>query len=443
MTVDYDLVVIGASAAGIAAAKTAVQYHARVALVQQGEIYSALPVCVSLLQQRAQQARGSTPNFSKIAQFLEILTLQQQASNSLDSLAALGIDVIPASGAFYRKPRVGFAIADRTLTSRAYLLACSLGSTPQTSASEWSLNDFPQRLAELEQKQHILIRGTSPESVAIAQALAQLGKQVALVEPEKSLLADVLNGLPELAHRLQMQLEAAGVQVRFSDQISDQNSVDADVILQGSLDQRLDAKKLNLAGLNLGVARVRWNRERIFVDRYGRASRKVYVTVPDCPARAIAATHHALKLPWGRKTTPPENLTILTNPELVTIGLTPAQAKRRYGKIYVLGQSLNQSAKAQILEQNAGHCHLIVRSHGRLVGAQILAPQASETAAVLALAIQQQQSVNAIADLDLPHPTLAEWLQQAAIDYRCQARQSDLWRYGLEEFFAWRRYWAR
>ncbi|NJN48924.1 MAG: hypothetical protein HC805_02885, partial [Alkalinema sp. RL_2_19] len=34
MTVEYDLVVIGASAAGIAAAKTAAAYHARVALMR-------------------------------------------------------------------------------------------------------------------------------------------------------------------------------------------------------------------------------------------------------------------------------------------------------------------------------------------------------------------------------------------------------------------------
>ena len=125
MTVDYDLVVIGASSAGIAAAKTAARYHARVALIQQGETYNALPACLRLLQQAS--AATQPPNFAQLADRLDRLTLQQQAIDSLDGLASLGIDAIADSGAFYRKPRLGFGVGDRRLTARAYLVAMDLG----------------------------------------------------------------------------------------------------------------------------------------------------------------------------------------------------------------------------------------------------------------------------------------------------------------------------
>ncbi len=465
MTVEYDLVVIGASSAGIAAAKAAARYHARVALIQQGETYNSLPACISLLQQRAKQYCAETdpaPDFHEIAQFLQLLTLQQQQIDRFDRLASLGIDVIAKSGAFYRKPRLGFAVADRTLSARAYLIAMSLDVL---DSNEWAIAKFPNRLAQLSEINHLLILGASPESVAIAQALVKLGKRVTLVEEGSTILADQPAVDPALAYHLQIQLEADGVklltqcQVRQLAQTSGQASlqiegqtITADVVLHGNPDRQLNTTKLAADALNLGVAKVRWDQQQVMVDRCSRASRKVYVCQPPLShhnpqaweKQAIAATHHALKLPWGPKPQSPAMITVLTNPELVAIGLTEAQAKQQYGKrFYVLQRPLNHLLKAQVLGQNVGLCKLIVRSNGTIVGAHLLGSQATEWSTVLALAIQQKMTITAIADVALPCPTMAEILRQTAVDYRFQVRRSDLWRYGLEEFFAWRRYWAK
>lgn len=465
MTVEYDLVVIGASAAGIAAAKTAARYHARVALIQQGETDNPLPACLSLLQQRAQTYRAETdaaPDFHQIAQLLQLLTLQQQAIDSFDRLASLGIDVIPNSGAFYRKPRLGFAVADRGLSARAYLVAMSLTEPTQRA---WSIAEFPDRLAQLPQINHLLILGASPESVALAQALVRLGKHVTLVEPGITLLADQPTIDPTLAYYLQTQLEADGVRILTQchatplAQTSGQaalaiagQTITADALLHGKPDRRLNTAKLDPDALNLGVAKVRWNQQQVLVDRCSRAARQVYVCQPSLPQhnrlawekQAIAATHHALKLPWGPKPDSPAMITVLTNPELVAIGLTEAQAQQQYGQhFYVLQQPLNHLLKAQVLGQPTGLCKLIVRSNGTLVGAHLLGPQAVEWSTVLAFAIQQKLKITMLADMLLPSPTLAEILQQTASNYRFQVRRSELWRYSLEEFFAWRRYWAQ
>jgi pyruvate/2-oxoglutarate dehydrogenase complex dihydrolipoamide dehydrogenase (E3) component len=108
-----------------------------------------------------------------------------------------------------------------------------------------------------------------------------------------------------------------------------------------------------------------------------------------------------------------------------------------------LQQPLNHLLKAQVLGQPTGLCKLIVRSNGTLVGAHLLGPQAVEWSTVLAFAIQQKLKITMLADMLLPSPTLAEILQQTASNYRFQVRRSELWRYSLEEFFAWRRYWAQ
>ncbi len=438
MTVEYDLVVIGASSAGIAAAKIAVRYQARVALVQQGEVYNAFPACLKLLQQVS--AARQIPDWPQLAQRLELLTLQQAAIDSFDSLAALGIDVIADSGAFYRKPRLGFGVGDRRLTARAYLVTMNLA---KADPADWSLATLPQKLGELADMKQLHIHGASPESVAIAQALARLGIAVTLVD------FGVLSGLDDaMVDRLKAQLEADGV--RWVTTLP--SSTDTAVQFSGQTNADLALAQLGPDGLNLGAAKVRWNRDRIAVDRHDRATRQVYICSSRSPAhspkhwenQAIVATHHALQLPWGRKPAPLPLTTVLTNPEAVSIGLTEAQAQQQYGKrLVVLAQPLNQCLKAQAIGQTAGFVKLIVRSNGMIVGAHIWADQATEWAPILALAIQQKIPIAAIGQLVFPSPTLAEVLGQMAIEYAGLSRRSDLWRYGLEEFFAWRRYWAK
>jgi pyruvate/2-oxoglutarate dehydrogenase complex dihydrolipoamide dehydrogenase (E3) component len=439
MTVEYDLVVIGASAAGIAAAKTAARYHARVALIQQGEVYNALPACLSLLQQ-ATRSPGPVA-WPAMAQRMQLLALQQAAIDSFDSLAALGIDVIADAGAFYRKPRLGFAVGDRTLTARAYLITLSLGTVDR---ADWSLENLPDRLAQLADVKQLLLLGASPESVAITQALARSGIDVTLAAPGGLFHESAIDGA--IIDALQSAIEADGVRL-----LTDApTTTEADVQLLG-IDRPLATTKLGPEGLNLGAAKVRWNQAKILVDRQGRASRQVYICSSQSPTQspqawatqAIARTHHALQLPWGQKFPSLPMTTVLTNPAAVSIGLTEPQARRQYGpRIVVLEQPLNQLLQAQAIGQTVGFVKLLVRSNGTIVGAHIWADQATEWAPIVALAMQQQISITAIGQLVFPSPSLAEILGQMAIAFQHQSRRSNLWRYGLEEFFAWRRYWT-
>lgn len=310
MAVEYDLVVIGASSAGIAAAKTAARYHARVALIQQGETNDPLPACLSLLQQQAARYCPKTdtaPDFREIAQFLQLLLLQQQAIDRFDGLAALGIDVISDSGAFHRKPRLGFAVADRTLSARAYLMTMCLDTL---DSHEWSIAQFPDRLAQLSEINHLLILGASPESVAIAQALVKLGRRITLVEEGATILADQPTIDPALAYHLQTQLEADGVRIFTQCHVTQQSQsagsvtiqvagqrITADAVLQGKPDRRLNTGKLAPDALNLHAAKVRWDQQQVMVDRCSRAARKVYICQMPWPHQSSQIWENKRSLP--------------------------------------------------------------------------------------------------------------------------------------------------
>jgi pyruvate/2-oxoglutarate dehydrogenase complex dihydrolipoamide dehydrogenase (E3) component len=222
MPVDYNLVVIGSSTAGILAAKTAVQQRARVALVTQDEPWNALPSCLAYL-------KSLTPpvDWSHVARYFELICAQQQAQDSTDRLASLGIDVIVGTGSFRRRSgRLAFYVADRILTAHRYQRATSLDQPNAAEDDDWTIANFPSQLAKLADVQHLLILGSSRSAVGIAQALVRLGIAVTLVTETGSILPDSI--APILANSIKAQLEADGVKIYTQTPI-----VKADAVLLG------------------------------------------------------------------------------------------------------------------------------------------------------------------------------------------------------------------
>jgi pyruvate/2-oxoglutarate dehydrogenase complex dihydrolipoamide dehydrogenase (E3) component len=461
MAVDYNLVVIGSSIAGIEAAKTAVSQYARVALIAQDEPWDTMPIALTFLRElancssslqacglvyRSPQSAHPIVDWPKAAQYLQLLTAQQQAQYSFDRLASLGIDVIAGSGAFQRKPRFGFEVDDRLLTSNAYLLACSNRIRVDSSivvpfdisnVMLWELESLPQQLAKLQQVKAVTILGDSPQAVAIAQFLAKLGMTVTLSGFAQDQQFD-----ETLMRLLQAQLEIDGV--KFSDQIQE---VSADLILIAAGETRLDVKKVEQ--LNLTAARVRWNKERIYTDRYHRANRKVYCcgTSMELGQRAVG---HALKLSRvsrsqsNKSLSPVQSTCIPSNPPLVAIGFTETQAQNQYGaKVQVLTKPIDTCLKAQLTGKTTGLCKLVIHPKGRILGGHILAEQADEWASVIELAIQQGMTIEQLVDLMLPSPSFVELLVQMAREYKQQKMRSRLEQYALEEFLSWQRYWGK
>lgn len=451
MTVEYDLVVIGATPAGIAAAKTAARYHARVALVEQPSVSQPWNSLLPILQQAASPSQSA--NFAQIIDRLTVFRQQQagmvsdrpEATADLDALAMLGIDMIHGSGALVRKPRLGLAIGDdlrltgdhRILTARAYLVTLAIGSA---HPNDWRWETMPEQLMALDQAAHVGLVDTAPGSLAIAQALVRLGKRISIATPNWPILGSpMLEGI--VRDRLQAQLEADGVE--FVPQLPS----DVELTLPPLADRTWSQTPLGSEGLNLGAAKVRFQRSQVVIDRWQRASRQVYICadaacLPNHQTwenRAIAATHHALNLPWEQQHQPLSMVQIPTQPTAIVLGLTLTQAKQRYGTGII---RLQRSWNDPLQSERSGVCELLVKPNGTIVGAQILGSEATEWVPLLSLAMREKISLSAIGQIAFPTASQATVLSDLAAEFRHQRRRSALWRYGLEEFFAWRRYWG-
>lgn len=481
MAVDYDLVVIGATPAGIYAAVTAAQLKVRVALVTQ----QVMPL-TSVVGHRPVLELARTVRQVKRAQQLGVVhdvalptqsDLSQQVANwsiattralsdrySLASTAAQGVEIVDGSGAFYRKPILGFEVAGRSLRSRRYLLALpSQPTIPQiqglSEVGYLIVDQLLQKLPLLPSQARLILIGANSTAAELAQALNILGFQIVLIVPGDRLLPQLD---PEAVQLVQAQLEAEGVQIMTHaaiNQVQQLNhkkrvgvgaitlEVDEIVLAMGQTSQT--------AGLNLEAADVHLQNGAIALDlRLRTTNPKVYACTnlsflagdsDPCLERRYAelAVQNALFAPFASKLHQallPSGI-VATEPTCAWVGMTEASARKRYGKnVVVLRQWFKAITQAQLRGETTGLCKLVLRQNGEIVGAAVVGAEAQEWIGALALAMQQTIPLQKLAQLPLPTPSFAEILHQAAQAWKQQRlTENEPLQDLLTAWFNWRR----
>ncbi|MGA7937611.1 MAG: NAD(P)/FAD-dependent oxidoreductase [Kovacikia sp.] len=502
MSVDYDLVVIGYSPAGVYAAIKAARLKARVALVDQQILAENLPESVGdrvlaevrgMLEKIRRAERlgilNASPQTTDFPQMIESVIRWATATTStietLQSpavLSALGVEVIAGCGEFHRKPGLGFVVDGRSLRSRAYLIAALpfrpvlpdvYDSRELRGIGSISANNVLPQVSALPPEGSLVIMGADPKGVEIAQTFVRLGFQVTLIVRDCRILP---REDPETAHLIQAQLEAEGVEVLTHTTVTQVKQIQGKKWVQTSewqpdsdntrqppkllRNRAIEADEIvlatgyipDLAPLNLEAAGVLLNQhqELTLNQKLQTSNPRIYVCVdlkhPDCAShletcRANVAVNNALFFPISQFSDRAIPRIVCSDPEVGRIGLGEPEAIARYGKdVWILRQYFKTLPKAQIQGETTGFCKLIVRRNGEILGAHLVGPQTSELIGPIALAMQQRLKVQALANLRLPSPTISEIINQTAAEWqRLKLARNTRLQDFLEGFFDWRR----
>lgn len=106
-----------------------------------------------------------------------------------------------------------------------------------------------------------------------------------------------------------------------------------------------------------------------------------------------------------------------THPEIATVGLTEKEASDRNINLKTSLFSLKLNGRAHSIGSTDGALKLIANTDTQtLIGAHILAPNASEIISTLTLAITSQTPLSELKALITPHPTLSESISEALHD---------------------------
>lgn len=112
---------------------------------------------------------------------------------------------------------------------------------------------------------------------------------------------------------------------------------------------------------------------------------------------------------------------VFTDPEIATVGMTENEAAEA-GFDPVIGEMhLRGSGRALTMDETSGFVRIIAAETGRVLGAQVVAPEASELIAELGLVLESEMSLNDVVETIHAHPTLSETVREAAANAAGQA----------------------
>lgn len=444
MSLEYDLVIIGASPEGIYAAHQAIQYDKRIALVDQGLSNTASFESQSVLSQITQfihhyrdlqalnyfdQPLPSQRFLQATQQLPQYPYYRELTAEKLANLAALGVDVLLSAGSFSNSPHLGFVVDNRHLRSRSYLLATGsriqepnipglkeIGYLTPETFYQAQLNQAPQIWT---------IIGATPTSLPIAQYLASLNQQVILLTQNSHILPQED---PDLAHLLQAHLEAMGIQIipkayiQSVKQIKRKSAialpnqiVETDRILLAT------GYQIQIDKLNLEDIQVNYNDRKIITNHYLQTSNPNiyacgnllggYQFSEIAEHEAKIAVNNAL---FSRKikinyASIPYQFSIY--PNLGSVGLNERQAQQQTESIRVIKICLNNSDDISMVNNTKTICKFIIDLQAKILGVHFLGNNnVTELMSFLNLAIQHNLKLDDLIKLPPSSPMISELL---------------------------------
>jgi len=106
---------------------------------------------------------------------------------------------------------------------------------------------------------------------------------------------------------------------------------------------------------------------------------------------------------------------LFTNPEVASVGLNAKEAKGEGYEVLVGSAPLSMNPLGMILAEEEGIIELVADAkYGEILGVHIIGSRASEMVGHALLAIYLEATVNDLAYIPFPHPTLSESLAEAA-----------------------------
>ncbi|NJL01255.1 MAG: NAD(P)/FAD-dependent oxidoreductase [Spirulinaceae cyanobacterium SM2_1_0] len=429
MTSQYDLAIVGATAAGRAAALGAAARGVRVALLEQGVGLAQAKLYTTALCAHAQQQPGSgigglQAAIAKANWAIAALSEQQSAW----VLGDRGVDYIAEFGQFSSGPTLDLATATRQLHATRYLLTPGWRSRlPQLAGLNEAGYLTPEQIWADPQclltARRLAILGATALAVELAQSLQRLGWSVTLLAPQQ--LLPTLDRT--VAYWLQAQLEADGVEVLTHSAVTQVRTLDGQKWLQAG-DQAIAVDEIMLAcglqpelsdwqlGERLAItangqlqvnARLQTAHPHIFACRRSDAAIAV--------AEAAIAVANALGQPRQTMSYHALPIAIATDPPLAAVGWTETWARQQLAaEALITTVQAAQASRAQLLDATTGGCKLIARRDGEILGAHAFGLAAAEWIGAIAFAIQQGLPVADLAAMPVTQPSASELIPLVA-----------------------------
>lgn len=297
------------------------------------------------------------------------------------------------------------------------------GNDILSSAQLLSLRTLPSKL---------VIVGGGYIGVELGTAFAKMGSEVTIVEAtsqilplyDQELVKPVIKRFQELDVRILTSARAESfdassrtLNIKTEDGAVEALSADKVLVTVG---RRPNSDSAGLGELDLDMAG-----HFIRIDERCRTSMRGIYAIGDVTGEPMLA-HRAMaqgemvaeivsgaKRSWDKRCIP---AVCFTDPEIVTVGLSPDEARAQAGELKIGHFPFSANGRAMSMADEGGFVRVVARADNHLVlGIQAVGAGVSELSAGFALAIEMGARLEDIAGTIHAHPTRSEAFQEAAL----------------------------
>lgn len=387
---DFDIVVIGGTVEGLAAARTAHALGAKVAIVEAGAIGAQelqsgrIPIGALIKAARVFNQCRESMEFGIRSDNVRVTwsALKLRIADVQDDIRALWREQLKEQGIEHFKGTARFEDAhtivieskagEKTVTASKFIQAAGdVAEEPQINGlAETGSLTIAQLFALPEMPRSLTILGSSAVAVELAFALARLGCKVTVLSCGDALLPGEDHEISVFAEKL---LQQEGVVLH--------------------------------TGANIQGATVEGEKKQITFEINGEVQQ--------------AESRHILTL-----TSPPptareqlESRIVLTEPGIAAFGLSEAQAREKWNDVQIFQQRVSELERSIIEGETRGFIKLVTGDKGRILGAHIAGQNAGELLMPFLVAMQtEKQTLQMVSQIALP-ATLSEAVQYVLTKY--------------------------
>ena len=450
-TIKHDIAIIGGGSAGYAAARSAHEAGADVAVIDHGP-WGGLCILRGCMPSKAiLRSAEIAAHLNRATEFgLAAVEVQANLAAILERKTKLISDfaeyrreqlhdgrfTLYEERARFLSPQT-LQIGDKVLEAEHFIIAT--GSTVQHIAIPgldqvgYITSDDAFELRE--QPESMIVLGGGAVAVELAQFFQRIGTQVKLIQRSPHILS---SGDEDLARPVEARFREEGMEVytgtklhKFTQQdqgrIAHFSQDGAEKTLSGELILQTLGRRPNIDGLGLDNAGVEIDHGRIAVDSAMRTSQPhiyavgdvngeqeiVHIAIEQGEIAAHNATHP--DRPEHRFDKRLNAQAIFTEPQVASVGLYEKDCQRKNIPYLVASYPFDDHGKSMTMGETHGHVKILCDPRsGEIIGAHIVGPEASELIHELIAVMYFRGSVGDLARIPHYHPTLAEILTYPA-----------------------------
>jgi dihydrolipoamide dehydrogenase len=457
----WDLIILGGGPGGYVAALRAAQLKNRVVLIEKDKLggtcmnYGCIPTKYLLHQTQfyyeLQESKNIEGNLEMMKlNWKRVQEEKKQVVNRLVKgveflLRENGIKVIKGTAFLKNENQVAVDEngKEKILESNNIILA--MGSRPSelpflvpngseviTSRQALEFEKIPKKM---------LVVGAGAIGLELASIYQRIGTDVVVLE----IMPTILPGSDtEMVNRLERILRGRGLKIHTQMKIEESLIEAGRVYLKGTcLDTQspfeFEAEKvLVAAGRTPNSESLKSQVSNSFLDEQGfvKVSPQLETCIPGIYALgdliggkllAHKASHEGIvaaeNISGSKKALNYKALpnAVYTEPEFSSVGFTEEEAKKQGIKTQVGVFSLQANGRALAMGKPEGMVKVVADEKDKIIGAQLLAPQASELIAEMTLAINKGVKLGEVSSSIHIHPTLSEAVMEASLKAKGEA----------------------